>query len=213
MIREIRQGILFSLLTMVLFGGIYPLVVWGIAAVAFRPQAEGSLLRRSDGTIVGSRLIAQRFDRPDYFQPRPSGVDYDAASAGGTNFGPTNPDQLKAVRERLDAIRGRDRAEPDDVPSELVTASGSGLDPDLPPAAAFLQAARVAAVRGAAQERIMALVGQHTVQPLLGFIGRPRVNVLELNLALDAALGAPRTAAARADASRTAGSAGEGATR
>jgi K+-transporting ATPase ATPase C chain len=191
MIREIRQGILFGLVAMALFGGIYPLVLWGIGAAVFRPQAEGSLLRRADGTLVGSRLIVQGFRRPEYFQPRPSGVDYNAASAGGTNFGPSNPDHLKAVRERLEAIRAREGADADDVPSEMVTASGAGLDPHIPPAAARLQAARVAAARGAPPERVLALIDQHTEPALLGFYGRARVNVLELNLALDVAFGAP----------------------
>ena len=114
----------------------------------FPAQAEGSLIRRADGTIVGSRLIAQKFTRPEYFQPRPSGVDYNAASTGGTNYGPSNPDHLKAVQERLDGDRCSRRAcRPAQVPSEMVTASGAGLDPHIPPAAAELQAARVA--RGA----------------------------------------------------------------
>jgi len=191
MIREIRQGILFSLVSMALFGGVYPLVLWGIGAAAFGAQAEGSLLRRADGTLVGSRLIAQAFRRPDYFQPRPSGVDDNAASAGGTNFGPSNPDHLKAVRARLEAIRALDGVDPDEVPSEMVTASGSGLDPDIPPAAALGQAARVAAARGVPPDRVRALIDQHTEPALLGFYGRARVNVLELNLALDVAFGAP----------------------
>ena len=191
MMREIRQGILFSLVTMALLGGVYPLALWVVGAVAFRSQAEGSLLRRADGTVVGSRLIAQGFGRQEYFQPRPSGVDYNAASAGGTNFGPSNPDHLKAVRERLEAIGAREGAEPDEIPSEMVTASGAGLDPDIPPAAALLQATRVAAARGAAAERVLALIARHTEPPLLGFLGKARVNVLELNLALDAEFGAP----------------------
>ena len=104
MIRELKQAVLFTLVTMVLLGGGYHVVLWGIGRVAFPAQAEGSLIRRSDGTVVGSRLIAQKFTRPEYFQPRPSGVDYNAASTGGTNYGPSNPDHLKAVQERLDVI-------------------------------------------------------------------------------------------------------------
>lgn len=191
MIREMRQAILFSLVAMALLGGVYPLALRALGAVVFRAQAEGSLLRRSDGSVVGSRLIAQGFGRPEYFQPRPSGVGYDAASAGGTNFGPSNPDHLKAVRERVAAIGAREGAEPGGIPVEMVTASGSGLDPDIPPAAALLQARRVAAARGAAPDRVLALIARHTEPPLLGFLGKARVNVLELNLALDAAFGAP----------------------
>jgi K+-transporting ATPase ATPase C chain len=190
-IREIRQGIQFSLVTMVLFGAVYPLFVWGIGAAAFRAQAEGSLLRRPDGTVLGSRLIAQAFRRPEYVQPRPSGVDYNAASSGGTNLGPSNPDHLEAVRARLESLRARDGAAPETIPSEMLTAGGSGLDPDIPPAAALLQAARVAAARGVPPERVIALVEAGIRPPLLGFLGRSRVNVLELNLALDAAFGAP----------------------
>ena len=99
----------------------------------FGAQAEGSLIRRADGTIVGSRLIAQKFTRPEYFQPRPSAVDYNAASTGGSNYGPSNPDHLKAVQERLDAIMTQDGVSASQVPSEMVTASGAGLDPHIPP--------------------------------------------------------------------------------
>ena len=147
MIRELKQGILFTLVTMVLLGGGYHVVLWGIGRVAFPAQAEGSLIRRSDGTIVGSRLIAQKFTRPEYFQPRPSGVDYNAASTGGTNYGPSNPDHLKAVQERLDAIVKQEGVAAAQVPSEMVTASGAGLDPHIPPSAAELQAPRVASSR------------------------------------------------------------------
>jgi K+-transporting ATPase ATPase C chain len=163
-------------------------VFWAIARVAFPAQAEGSLIRRADGTVVGSRLIAQKFTRAEYFQPRPSAVDYNAASTGGSNFGPSNPDHLKAVRERLDAVTRQEGVTPRQVPAEMVTTSGGGLDPDIPPNAAALQAPRVAAARGVRIGRIQELVRQHTEPPAFGFIGRPRVNVLELNLALDESL-------------------------
>jgi K+-transporting ATPase ATPase C chain len=188
MMREIKQGILFTVVTMVLLGGGYHAVLWAIGRIAFPAQAEGSLVRRADGTVVGSRLIAQKFTRPEYFQPRPSGVDYNAASTGGTNFGPSNPDHLKAVQERLDAIKRQEGVEAGQVPSEMVTASGAGLDPHIPPAAAELQAARVAAARKVPVERVRELIQAHTEPPALGFLGRERVNVLELNLALDEAL-------------------------
>jgi K+-transporting ATPase ATPase C chain len=197
MVKELRQGVLFTLVTMLLFGGVYHVALWAIARVAFPAQAEGSLIRRPDGTIVGSRLIAQRFTRPEYFQPRPSGVDYNAASTGGTNYGPSNPDHLKAVRERLDGVMTQEGAAAAQVPSEMVTASGAGLDPHIPPPAAELQAKRVATARGVPVERVRALVREHTEPPTFRFLGRARVNVLELNLALDAALGAPAPVAAR----------------
>jgi potassium-transporting ATPase KdpC subunit len=190
MLKEIKQGVLFTVVTMALMGGGYHLVLWGIARVLFPAQAEGSLIRRADGTVVGSRLVAQRFERPEYFHPRPSGVDYNAASTGGTNYGPSNPDHLKAVKERLDAVTKQEAASPGQVPSEMVTASGGGLDPHIPPAAAELQVQRVASARGVAVERVNELVRAHTEPPTLGFLGRARVNVLELNLALDEALGA-----------------------
>ena len=101
MFKEIRQAIAFTIVTMVLLGGAYHVAVWAVGKTVFASQAEGSLIRRTDGTIVGSRLIAQKFARPEYFQPRPSGVDYNAASTGGTNYGPSNPDHLKAVQERI----------------------------------------------------------------------------------------------------------------
>ena len=198
MLREIRQAILLTLVTMALFGGAYPLVLWTLGAVAFRGQAEGSLIRGADGTILGSRLLAQRFTRDEYFQPRSSAVDDDASAAGGSNLGPSNPDHLAAVRARLEAIRARDHVDAGRVSAEMVTASGSGLDPDIPPAAAELQAERVAFARTVPIERVRELIDGHVEPPSLGFLGRPRVNVLELNLALDAAFGAPPGPPARA---------------
>jgi K+-transporting ATPase ATPase C chain len=197
MVKEIRQAILFTLIAMVLLGGGYHVVLWAIGRVAFPAQAEGSLIRRSDGTIVGSRLIAQKFTRPEYFQPRPSGVDYNAAATGGTNYGPSNPEHLTAVQERLDVITKQDGVTAGQVPSEMVTASGGGMDPHIPPAAAALQARRVASARGIPVDRVRDLIQAHTEPPTFGFLGRARVNVLELNLALDVTLRAPTRAAGR----------------
>jgi K+-transporting ATPase ATPase C chain len=190
MMTELRRGLLFTLVTMALLGGAYHFVLWGIGRVLFASQAEGSLVRRADGRIVGSRLVAQKFTKPEYFQPRPSAVDYNAASTGGSNYGPSNPDHLKAVEERLGALTKLEGVDASRVPSEMVTASGGGLDPHIPPAAAELQAGRVAKARGVAHERVLEIVRQHTEGPTLGFLGRARVNVLELNIALDAAFGA-----------------------
>src|SRR6476620_10495684 len=147
MITEIRRGVLFTLVTLVLIGGLYNVALWAIGQTLFASQTEGSLLRRSDGSVIGSRLIAQKFARPEYLQARPSGVDYNAASTGGTNYGPSNPDHLKAVQERLDIVVKQEGATAGQVPSEMVTASGAGLDPHIPPSAADLQAARVASAR------------------------------------------------------------------
>jgi K+-transporting ATPase ATPase C chain len=189
MFKELKRSVLFTLVTIVLFGGVYHLLIWGIGRVAFPAQAEGSLIRRGDGTIVGSRLIAQKFTRPDYFHSRPSAVDYNAASTGGSNLGPTNPDQLKLVRERLDASTALEGVPANKVPSEMVTAGGSALDPHIPPDAADIQTARVARARNVSADRVRELVRAHTEAPTFGFLGRSRVNVLELNLALDESLG------------------------
>ena len=194
---EFSRGIRFTVVMMLLMGVAYHGLLWGIGRVAFPAQAEGSLIRTSDGTIVGSTLIAQKFARDEYFQPRPSAVDYNAASTGGSNYGPSNPDHLKAVQDRIDAIVKLEQTTPDRVPSEMVTTSGGGLDPDIPPSAAALQAPRIARTRGVDVARIQALIDRHTTPPLWGFLGRTRVNVLELNLALDAALGAANRAAVK----------------
>lgn len=197
MLKELKRGILFTIVMMVLLGGGYHVVLWAIGRAVFPSQSEGSLIRRADGTIVGSRLIAQKFTRPEYFQPRPSGVDYNAASTGGTNYGPSNADHLKAVQERLDAVTKQEGVTAGQVPSEMVTASGGGMDPHVPPSAAELQATRVASTRGVPIERVRALIHAHTEPPALGFLGRARVNVLELNLALDETLGTVKAAAGR----------------
>jgi potassium-transporting ATPase KdpC subunit len=165
MIKEFKQAILFTVVAMLLFGGGYHVVLWALGRVAFPSQVEGSLVRRADGTVIGSRLIAQAFTRPEYFHPRPSGVDYNAASTGGTNYGPSNPEHLQAVQERLERITALEKVPPRDVPSEMVTASGGGMDPHIPPAAAQLQATRVAAARGVAINRVRALIQAHTEPP------------------------------------------------
>jgi K+-transporting ATPase ATPase C chain len=189
---DLVRGALYTIVTMVLFGGVYHAFIWGVGRVIFSAQAEGSLIRRADGTVVGSPLIAQAFKRPEYFRPRPSGVDYNAASTGGTNYGPSNPDHLKAVRERLGAIVAEEGVAPGAVPSEMVTASGGGLDPHIPPNAAEIQVARVAHARNIEPNRVRNLVQANTYGPALGIFGRERVNVLELNLALDEAFGTQR---------------------
>jgi K+-transporting ATPase ATPase C chain len=191
MLTELKRGVLFTLVTMVLFGGVYHAGLWAVGQVAFRAQAQGSTIRRDDGSVIGSSLVAQAFARSGYFHPRPSAVDYNAASTGGSNFGPSNPEHLELVKERLAEVIAAESAPASDVPSEMITASGGGLDPHIPPAAAHLQAARVAAARGIDPNRIRALIDAHTKPPTFGFLGRARVNVLELNLALDRDFGRP----------------------
>ena len=189
MLAELKRGVLFTVVTMPLLGGAYHVALWALGHAAFSSQIDGSLLRREDGTVVGSRLIAQAFTAPRYVHPRPSAVGYDASAAGGSNFGPSNPEHLALVQARLAAITTRESARTSQVPSDIVTASGGGLDPHVSPAAAELQARRVAASRGVPVERVRALIDAHTEPPALGFLGRSRVNVLELNLALDRTFG------------------------
>lgn len=188
MLLELRRGLLFTVVAMAIVG-LYHVGLWGLGRAVFPARAEGSLLRDANGTIVGSALIAQSFTRPEYFHPRPSAVDYNAASTGGSNYGPSNPDHLKAVADRLATVVTRERVRPEDVPVDLLTTSGAGLDPHISPAAANIQIRRVATARGVTTDDLRSLVSRHTEGPTFGFLGRPRVNVLTLNLALDATLG------------------------
>lgn len=183
--HELIRSVRFTMITMLLCGGIYHVVVWGVGHLVFPAQAEGSLLRDDGGRVVGSRLIAQGFARPEYFHPRPSAVDYNAASTGGSNSGPSNQDHLVAVRARLTAVRDSEHVTVGQVPSELVTTSGAGLDPHLPKGAVDLQAPRIAAARDVPVAEVEALIRQHTERPTFGLLGPARVNVLVLNLALD----------------------------
>jgi K+-transporting ATPase ATPase C chain len=179
--------VLFLLLTMVT-GLLYPLLVTVAAQVLFPSRAAGSLLMR-DGRAVGSRLIGQSFGDPRYFWSRPSATapqPYNGTASTGSSLGPLNPTLLDAVKARVAALRAADPGNDAPVPIDLVTASGSGLDPEISLAAANYQAARVARARGLALERVQALIAQHTEGRLLGVLGEPRVDVLELNLALDA---------------------------
>jgi K+-transporting ATPase ATPase C chain len=179
---------LLLLLTLVT-GVAYPLLVTGIAQAVFPSQAQGSLIVKG-GKVVGSRLIGQPFDDPKYFWSRPSATSPFADNAGsssGSNLSPTNPDLVKAVQGRVDALRAADPGNSAPVPVDLVTASGSGLDPHISPAAAFYQAPRVAKARKLPPETVRELVERHIEGRFLGFLGEPRVNVLALNLALDSA--------------------------
>ncbi|HEX4585606.1 MAG TPA: potassium-transporting ATPase subunit KdpC [Burkholderiaceae bacterium] len=178
---------LFIALT-VLTGLAYPLLITGAAQVLFPYQAGGSLIER-DGKPVGSRLIGQNFSDPKYFWGRLSATSpmpYNGQGSGGSNLAATNPALVDQAKGRVEALRAADPASSAAVPADLATASGSGLDPDIRPQSALLQVARVAHARGLDEARVRALVADHTQGPLLGFLGEPRINVLELNLALDA---------------------------
>jgi K+-transporting ATPase ATPase C chain len=184
---EIRPALVLLLVFTVLTGLVYPLVVTGLARVAFPGQSEGSLIVRG-GRVVGSRLIGQPFDAPRYFWGRLSATapaPYDASASTGSNLGPLNPALLDAARARIAALRAADPAQRTPIPVDLVTASGSGLDPEISPAAAEYQVPRVARARGMSPEAVRALVRAHTAGRAFGLIGERRVNVLELNLMLD----------------------------
>jgi potassium-transporting ATPase KdpC subunit len=185
---RLRAAVTLFMLLGVLTGGVYPLVVTGVARVLFAPQADGELLLQGR-RVVGSRLIGQSFADPRHFWGRPSATapqPYNALASGASNLGPLNPQLTAAVRTRLAQLRALDPDNTRPVPVDLVTASGSGLDPDISVAAALYQVARVARTRALAPERLRALIAAHSEGRLLGLIGEPRVNVLELNLALDA---------------------------
>jgi K+-transporting ATPase ATPase C chain len=183
----VRPAIVLFLLLTVLTGFAYPLVITGIAQLVFPQQAAGSLVVK-DGKAVGSRIIGQSFSDPGHFWSRPSATGpfpYNAVASSGSNQGPLNPALTDAVKARIEALQAADPDNKAPVPVDLVTASASGLDPDISVAAANYQATRVARVRGLKPEAVQALIAAHTQGRLLGVLGEPRINVLELNLALD----------------------------
>ena len=185
--RQLKIAIIFLVVFTVITGIIYPLLVTGIAQAFFNHQANGSLIE-NNGQAAGSELIGQPFSDPIYFWGRlsaTSSVPYDASASSGSNYGPDNPALLQAVQDRIDALKAVDPNNVQPVPVDLVTFSGSGLDPDISVAAADYQIARVARYRGLTEERVSTLVKQYTEGRQLGILGEPKVNVLKLNLALD----------------------------
>ncbi|QDD66076.1 potassium-transporting ATPase subunit KdpC [Herbaspirillum seropedicae] len=193
--HPLRPAITLFILLGVLLGGLYPLLVTGLAQAFFPQQANGSLIERQ-GQVVGSALIGQNFTSPAYFWGRPSAAGTfpdNGMASGGSNLGPTNPALKQAVEERAKALREADPQNRRDIPIDLLTASASGLDPHISPAAADFQAARVARERGMTVEQVRALIRANSEAPQWGLFGEPRVNVLKLNLALDAAAPMPKT--------------------
>ncbi|OGA81621.1 MAG: potassium-transporting ATPase subunit C [Burkholderiales bacterium RIFCSPHIGHO2_01_FULL_63_240] len=190
----LRPALSLFLLLSLVTGVAYPLVVTGVGQALFSDQAQGSLVRGDGQGVVGSRLIGQAFTDPGHFWSRPSATaptPYNAANSGGSNLGPLNPALSDAIKGRVEALRQADPGNVQPIPVDLVTASGSGLDPHISLAAARYQVARVARARGLPREAVQALVERHAEQPWLGFLGEPRVNVLALNLELDSLNKAP----------------------
>jgi K+-transporting ATPase ATPase C chain len=187
MTTQFRPAIVTLALFTLITGLIYPLLVTGLAQAVFPWQANGSIIERN-GQVVGSELIGQPFDAPGYFWSRLSATGpyaYNAAASSGSNLGPTNPALVDAVQARIDALHTADPGNTQPIPVDLVTASGSGLDPHISLAAALYQSARVARARGLSEEQVRSLIDEHTKGRFFGFLGEARVNVLELNLALD----------------------------
>ena len=184
--KNLITAILMTIVTTILLGLVYPLVVTGLAQVIFPDKANGQLIRGSDGTIVGSRLIGQPFSSPGYFRSRPSAAGasgYDAGASSGSNLGPTNQKLIHRVKADVEKLQAENPGKP--VPIDLVTTSGSGLDPHISPAAAEFQLQRVARERGMSEDELRRVIAARTEGRQFGFLGEPRVNVLQLNLDLD----------------------------
>jgi K+-transporting ATPase ATPase C chain len=188
-LQQLRPAILMVIVFTVVTGLAYPLAVTGIAQVVFPGASDGSIVKDASGNVIGSSIIGQSFSDPKYFWGRPSaaGDGYDAANSGGSNLGPTSEKLRELVQQRAEALRKASNLPADAlVPAELVTASASGLDPNISPDAARFQASRIAQARGLPADQVLKLIDDHTDGRTLGFMGEPKVNVLELNMALDA---------------------------
>ena len=187
-LRHIVTSVLYTIVSVIALGVVYPVVIWGLGTLLFHHQAEGSLIVDKSGTVIGSELVGQNWTKPQFFWGRPSaaGKGYDPTQTGGTNFGPTSKKLIDATRTTIAALK---KANPDatgPIPMDLVTSSASGIDPDISPAGAYYQVPRVAKARGLTVDAVRNLVSAHITPRQFGLLGEPRVNVLELNRALDA---------------------------
>ncbi len=181
--KELLSSLILSILCIVFFAGVYPLAVWGVAQLA-PSQGDGFVTTANGRTYYTN--IAQKFTEDKYFWSRPSAVGYNAAGSGGSNKGPDNPDYLATVQERIDSfVAHNPSVKKADIPSDMVTASGSGLDPDISPQGAYIQVLRIAKARGLSEDKIRSVISQNIENPLLGVLGPEKVNVLKLNIALD----------------------------
>jgi K+-transporting ATPase ATPase C chain len=185
---------LYTIVSAVALGLIYPLIVWGLGAVLFHHQAGGSLIVDKTGTVIGSELVGQNWTKRGYFHGRPSaaGKGYDPTSTGGTNLGPTSKKLIDATKSTIAALKKANPGATGPVPMDLVTSSGSGIDPDVSPEGAYYQVPRVAKARGLSAGAVRALVAAHVIPRQFGLLGEPRVNVLDLNRALDAQGASPK---------------------
>jgi len=188
MLSDLRPAIVSTVVFTALLGLAYPLAITGVAKVAFPYQAEGSLVKDAKGQVIGSALVAQPFAKDEYLHPRPSAAGtngYDASGSSGSNYGPLNPDLAKRVKGDAEALRKSTGH--DEIPDDAITTSGSGLDPDISPAYALLQADRIAKARGTSPDAVRKVISDHVEGSMLGFLGQPHVNVLMTNRALDTA--------------------------
>jgi K+-transporting ATPase ATPase C chain len=186
-LSHIVTSVLYTIVSVIALGLLYPLVIWGIGTVLFHHQAQGSLVYDKAGKVIGSELVGQNWTKPQYFQGRPSaaGKGYDPTQTGATNYGPTSKKLIDGTKSAIDALR---KANPDatgPIPMDLVTSSASGIDPDISSAGAYYQAPRVAKARGTSLESVRSLIAAHVIPRQFGLLGEPRVNVFELNRVLD----------------------------
>ena len=187
-LRHLTTSLLYTIVSVIALGLIYPLAIWGIGTVLFHHQAEGSLVYDRNGTLIGSELVGQNWTKPRYFHGRPSaaGKGYDPTQTGGTNYGPTSKKLLDATKSTIAALKKENPDATEPIPMDLITSSASGIDPDISPEGAYYQAARVAKARALPLAAVRALIAAHIVPRQFGLLGEPRVNVLQLNRALDA---------------------------